>query len=219
MLKSDGSPWRPIVHVEDIGARVPGRPRRAAREPSTTGLQRRRDVRELPDPAAGGDRRRGRSGLRGDVRRRRVTGHAQLPRLVRTFHGGHGLPAAVDGAHGRRGTLAAYRRIGVTLEEFEGPRYQRIAHVRSLIANGELDASLRAAPVPERLGTDQPASTGSRAQIAHGGVPASWRASSSSRSRSVSIEFQKPSCRYAMSRPSAASRWNGGPTRSSASPR
>jgi hypothetical protein len=37
----------------------------------------------------------------------------------------------------------AYRRSGVTLEEFEGPRYQRIGHIRKLMADGIIDESLR----------------------------------------------------------------------------
>ena len=37
----------------------------------------------------------------------------------------------------------AYRGSGLTLEEFEGPRYQRIGHINMLIANGALDSSLR----------------------------------------------------------------------------
>jgi hypothetical protein len=33
--------------------------------------------------------------------------------------------------------------VGLRLEEFEGPRYKRIDHVRALLAAGRLDASLR----------------------------------------------------------------------------
>jgi hypothetical protein len=44
---------------------------------------------------------------------------------------------------GVRELLAAYQTVGLTLEEFEGPRYQRIAHVRKLLAEGVLDEELR----------------------------------------------------------------------------
>jgi hypothetical protein len=37
----------------------------------------------------------------------------------------------------------AYRDVGLTLQEFEGERYKRIDHVRALIREGALDASLR----------------------------------------------------------------------------
>ena len=37
----------------------------------------------------------------------------------------------------------AYQSSGLTLEQFEGPRYQRIAHIEKLLADGVLDANLR----------------------------------------------------------------------------
>ena len=38
---------------------------------------------------------------------------------------------------------AAYRSAGLTLGEFEGPRYQRIGHIRALLATKEIDKNLR----------------------------------------------------------------------------
>ena len=49
-----------------------------------------------------------------------------------------------DARKGAEQLYAAYRRSGVTLEEFEGPRYKRIAHIRKLLGGGDLDADLRA---------------------------------------------------------------------------
>ena len=37
----------------------------------------------------------------------------------------------------------AYRRSNLTLEEFEGPRYQRIGHIQKLIGDGVLDMKRR----------------------------------------------------------------------------
>jgi hypothetical protein len=37
----------------------------------------------------------------------------------------------------------AYRRYGVTLEAFEGVRFQRVAHIKHLLATGQLHESLR----------------------------------------------------------------------------
>ncbi len=48
-----------------------------------------------------------------------------------------------DAVAGARELLAAYSRSTLTLEEFEGPRFQRIAHIRKLIAEGVLDGALR----------------------------------------------------------------------------
>ena len=36
----------------------------------------------------------------------------------------------------------AYQKVGLTLEEFEGTRFSRIAHLKSLIGNGLLDKDL-----------------------------------------------------------------------------
>src|SRR5690606_39985076 len=56
------------------------------------------------------------------------------------------LPNAVprwDAAAGAGQLLAGYTRSNLTLAEFEGTRYQRIAHIRQLIYQGVLDADLR----------------------------------------------------------------------------
>jgi nucleoside-diphosphate-sugar epimerase len=46
----------------------------------------------------------------------------------------------------RRGVeelYATYKAVGLTLEEFEGPKYKRIAHVKQLLGEGKLDPTLR----------------------------------------------------------------------------
>ena len=56
------------------------------------------------------------------------------------------LPAFKPQWDARRGAeqlFAAYRQSGLTLEEFEGPRYQRISHIQKLIADGVLATDLR----------------------------------------------------------------------------
>jgi hypothetical protein len=37
----------------------------------------------------------------------------------------------------------SYKQTGLTLEEFEGPKYMRIAHIKSLVDQEQLDANLR----------------------------------------------------------------------------
>jgi nucleoside-diphosphate-sugar epimerase len=49
----------------------------------------------------------------------------------------------------RRGIEQLYEsfcEIGLTLEDFEGERFKRIAHVTKLIRDGEIDADLRRMP-------------------------------------------------------------------------
>jgi hypothetical protein len=36
----------------------------------------------------------------------------------------------------------AYRQIGVRLEDFEGPKYKRIDHIKQLLYSGRLDTAL-----------------------------------------------------------------------------
>jgi len=37
----------------------------------------------------------------------------------------------------------AYQRVGLQVEEFEGPRYRRIDHIKMLMTEGRLDERLR----------------------------------------------------------------------------
>jgi nucleoside-diphosphate-sugar epimerase len=70
-LMSDGSPWRPLGHVEDISVAFPAAleaPPEAGPQP---GLQRRPQPGERPDPSGGGDGPRGGTRQRGHLRRRR----------------------------------------------------------------------------------------------------------------------------------------------------
>ena len=60
-LKSDGTPWRPLVHIRDIARAFLLAPRRTARRRQWQGVQRRRDRCEPPDPRPGPHRRRGRA--------------------------------------------------------------------------------------------------------------------------------------------------------------
>ena len=63
------------------------------------------------------------------------------------------LPAFKPQWDARRGAeqlYDAFRQSKLTLEEFEGPRYQRIGHIQKLIADGILADDLRHHRVTER---------------------------------------------------------------------
>ena len=47
-----------------------------------------------------------------------------------------------DARKGAEQLYNAYRSSGLTLEQFEGPRYQRIAHIKKLIGDGVPDNEL-----------------------------------------------------------------------------
>jgi hypothetical protein len=48
-----------------------------------------------------------------------------------------------DARKGAQELYEAYKRVGVTLEDFEGPKYQRIAYIKNQLSSGRLNESLR----------------------------------------------------------------------------
>ncbi|MEJ2722475.1 MAG: NAD-dependent dehydratase, partial [bacterium] len=48
-----------------------------------------------------------------------------------------------DARRGARELYETYKRIGLELDEFEGPRFKRVDHIKQLIADGLLDERLR----------------------------------------------------------------------------
>ena len=151
LMKSDGSPWRPIVHVEDISRAflaALAAPREVVwNQAFNIGLTAHNyRIREIAGIVAGvvpGCRIDYASDAGPDLRSYRVS-FEKLARL---------LPAGVprwDARQGAEQLHAAYVRSGLTLADFEGPRYQRIAHVQQLISDGVLGDDLRHAPAARR---------------------------------------------------------------------
>ncbi len=48
-----------------------------------------------------------------------------------------------DARRGAEQLYEAYSKSGLTLDEFEGPRYQRISHIKKLMADGIIGPDLR----------------------------------------------------------------------------
>ena len=62
----------------------------------------------------------------------------------------HGMKSS-SSRRARRGVEQLYEAfcsVGLSLEDFEGERFKRIAHVKKLIRNGELDEDLRRVSAP-----------------------------------------------------------------------
>jgi nucleoside-diphosphate-sugar epimerase/SAM-dependent methyltransferase len=149
-LKSDGTPWRPITHIEDISraftAVLHAEPAKVYKEVFNVGVTADNyQVRELAEIVAEivpGCRIDFAPDAGPDLRCYRIN----CDKIARE------LPEFKPQWNARKGAeqlFAAYNASAITLEEFEGPRYQRIAHVKKLIADGIIDASLkhvRAAP-------------------------------------------------------------------------
>ena len=150
-IKSDGSPWRPIIHIADISRAFIAAleaPRDAVHNEAFN-VGRNEDnyrIRDLADivretvpgctieyAADGGP----------DKRCYRVDSskiRAVLPNFQPVW----------DARKGARELHDAYRRVGLRLEDFEGPKYKRIDHIKSLLQTGRLRPDLRWAGAPQR---------------------------------------------------------------------
>jgi nucleoside-diphosphate-sugar epimerase len=144
LLKSDGTPWRPIVHIEDIGRAflaVLDAPRErthnlAINVGSTAENYQIRDLAEIVRETVPGSVVELAEGASPDPRNYRVD-FGLIEKL---------LPAFQPRWNARRGAgelVDAYRAIGLGRDEYEGPRYKRIAHLERMIAEGRIDENLR----------------------------------------------------------------------------
>jgi len=142
-LLSDGTAWRPLVHIRDIAraalALIEADEERVRGEAFNVGTDARNyRVRELAEivSAVSGCEIEVAEGSSADDRSYRV----DFSKLARTFPD---LELEWDAERGARELFDAYRRVGLTLEEFEGNRYIRIRRLMSLLADGRLDGDLR----------------------------------------------------------------------------
>ena len=144
LLKSDGTPWRPVVHVEDIcraylalletpAEVIRGR---AYNIGTTTENYQIRDLamavaEVVPDCEVT---------LADDAAPDKRCYRVDCNRIAKE------VPAFKPQWTIRRGAeelYETYKAVGLTLEDFEGQRFQRIAHVKHLVKSGALNKSLR----------------------------------------------------------------------------
>ena len=143
-IKSDGTPWRPIIHVEDITRAFLAAlhaPRQVVHNQAfNVGVNsenyRIRDLAQIvqetvPDcrveyaPDAGPDKRTYRVGFSKIA--------SALPEFKPQWNARRGAQELYE----------AYCRYGLNLDEFEGPKYKRVDHIQQLLESGLLDATLR----------------------------------------------------------------------------
>jgi nucleoside-diphosphate-sugar epimerase len=144
LLKSDGTPWRPIVHIEDISRAflaVLEAPREAVHAQAfNVGRDdqnyRIREIAAIVKETVPGCEISFADGAGPDLRNYRAA-FSKIARLVPAF-----VPRW-DARKGARQLYEAYREIGLRLEDFEGPRYRRIDQIRDLMRAGHLDDGLR----------------------------------------------------------------------------
>ena len=143
-LKSDGMAWRPLVHVEDICrafvATLEAPRELVHNEAFNVGRSDQnyliRDVARIVADTVPGSIIELSDEASRDARNYRVSCDKYTERFE-AFAPRWDVPA------GARQLYEAYQRVGVGADEFEGPRYKRIAHLREMIERGSLDASFR----------------------------------------------------------------------------
>lgn len=144
LIKSDGTPWRPLVHVSDICAAVVAvlgadRSRvhnQAFNIGSTAENYQVRDVAELVRDAVAGSEITFAPGASADARDYRVD-FAKVADLVPEFRPRWTVPTGIDQM------ADAFTDGGLILDDLEGERYLRVKRVLALIDRGEIDSSLR----------------------------------------------------------------------------
>lgn len=143
-LKSDGTPWRPLVHIRDIAQAfllaleapaevVNGR---AFNVGATAANHQMRELAEIAAEAIPGCEVEIADGAEPDTRNYRVDCDA--------FAEAVGFVPAWDIRKGAVELYEAYREAGLTLSDVEGPRYQRVAQIRRLLDDGRVGPDLRA---------------------------------------------------------------------------
>jgi nucleoside-diphosphate-sugar epimerase len=152
LIQSDGTPWRPLVHIEDIARAflaVLHAPRKLVHNQAfNVGRNddnlRVREIADMVQAEVPGCQIRYAEGGGPDPRCYKV----DCGKIART------LPEYRPEWTVRRGVAqlhAAYRDAGLTPEQFLGDRYLRIKQIQKLQAEGRLDGDLRWC-VPARAG-------------------------------------------------------------------
>jgi nucleoside-diphosphate-sugar epimerase len=143
-LKSDGTPWRPIVHIEDISRAflaVLEAPRelvhlQAFNVGITEENYRIHELAEIVRETIPDCSIKFAEGAGPDKRCYRV----DCSKIRRT------LPAFQPQWNARRGAqqlYQAYKKFAMTVEDLEGSRFMRIRHIKKLQQSNRIDASLR----------------------------------------------------------------------------
>jgi nucleoside-diphosphate-sugar epimerase len=144
LIQSDGTPWRPLVHVQDIAAAflaVLHAPRELVHDQpfnvgASTENYRIREVAQIVEEVVPSSRASFAEGGGPDKRSYRVD-CSKIRRVLPEFEPRWTVRRGVEELYD------AYVRNGLTFEEFTGTRYLRINRVRELQKAGRLDDALR----------------------------------------------------------------------------
>lgn len=156
-VASDGTPWRPLVHVEDVARAflaVLEAPRdlvhgEAFNVGATAENYRISEVADIVAEVVPGSRVTYAAGGGPDARCYRVS----FDKLASVLPAGRPrwtVRGGVEQLH------AAYQRDGLTLEELTGPRFTRLGRVRELRERGVLDPALHRLDSPQAVSAEVP---------------------------------------------------------------
>jgi nucleoside-diphosphate-sugar epimerase len=143
-LMSDGTPWRPLVHVEDIArafVAVLEAPRESVHDEAfnvgqTSANYRIRELADIVAETIPGCRVSYAEGAGPDKRCYRVD-CGKIARVLPQWR------PRWDARSGAAQLASAYRAAGLTETEFRGARYVRLSRIKELQAAGSLDGALR----------------------------------------------------------------------------
>lgn len=143
-MMSDGTPWRPLVHIEDISRAFLAAleaPREAVHDQAfnvgrTSDNYRIRELAEIVAEIVPGCRITYAEGAGPDKRCYRVD-CSKIERVLPAFQ------PQWDARKGARELADAYRKAGMTDVQFQGPLYTRLLRIRELQEKGRIDEQLR----------------------------------------------------------------------------
>lgn len=147
LIKSDGTAWRPLVHIEDISSAFIAAlhaPRGLVHDQAfnvgqTEENYRIREVAEMVEAVVPGSKVKFAEGGSRDLRNYRV----DCGKIARTLPEYRPRWSVFRGI---RELYQAFLRHSLTYEEFLGPKYLRIKHIKSLQEAGAIDRELRTSP-------------------------------------------------------------------------
>jgi nucleoside-diphosphate-sugar epimerase len=144
LIKSDGTPWRPLVHVRDVAkafhvalqAPLKAVHNEAFNVGSNEQNYQIRDVVNLVKECVPGCGVRYAEGAGPDTRCYRVN-FDKIQRVLPGFKTEWTL------RHGICELRDAYQQYGLRMDDFEGERFVRLKRIMALLENGNVDATLR----------------------------------------------------------------------------
>ncbi len=144
LLKSDGSAWRPFVHIQDISrafiAVLHAPTDVVHNQIFNVGKNdqnfRIKEVAEISKGIVPNSEIKYVEGAEADQRSYRVE-FDKIAAALPEFKPQWTVPL------GAKQLYDAYQKVGLLVEEFEGPRYRRITHLENSLKSGKVDGTLR----------------------------------------------------------------------------